>query len=481
MRRMQQPTSCCRALGIERHLQISAIVRPEITVTSLLLGRRMMQQGAFVKSLRNSVLTLVCAGLLPACASYHSMPLPPASDFVSAPPAGALDITAVGDLALERSPDLVARRRQAAALEAQARETGLLPDLQLSTSADRPVGNLPGLTNAYGLALSQDLQRVLTRRSRASSATARARQAQLELLWAEWQTVQDAATLYATKVFADRKVMVLSAAADVLTAQSNRSLPALEAHDTTIDVAGSDLSAALDIASQKDAALRSALAADSGLKALLNLAPIVDLQLAALSPPEPISRKDLETALGNVPQRRPDLLALQAGYRAQEESVRAAILQQFPAISIGYSRARDTSDIRTNGLAVTFNIPIGATRARIRAERATRAQLLAEYQARLDNTEADAWRIWQTLTLLRDQIEGLSARLPQLRQMASTSQQAYEAGNLLPATYVLLQTTLSTRESELLDLENTLWTNTIALHTLLAMPPIQPQSEEAQK
>ena len=427
-------------------------------------------------------LALAFAGSLSGCATYHAAPLPPTADMTPISPRKELDMAAVAKLALSRSPALTTKRRQAEAQIVQARAGGLLPDPQLSISGDHPTNNLPGLTNAYALGLSEDLQALLTQPSRVNTARAKAKQAELDLLWAEWQTIQNAATLYTTKVYTDRKVAVLGDTTKILIAQSNRSLPALRAHNTTIDVAGSDLSAALDIASQKDAASRAALMADANLKALLNVVPASDLKLADLGQPQPISREQLVNALANAPRTRPDLLALKAGYHAQEELVRTAILQQFPAINLGYNHATDTSDIHTNGLSVTLNIPIfGSTRAKIRTERATRAQLRAEYQARLDSTEADAWRIWQALNLLRAQVDRLSEKLPELRRMAQTGRQAYAAGNLRPATYVLLQTTLSARESELLDLESTLWTDTIALKTLLAMPLIMPDSEKGQK
>ncbi|MDE2463737.1 MAG: TolC family protein [Alphaproteobacteria bacterium] len=112
-------------------------------------------------------------------------------------------------------------------------------------------------------------------------------------------------------------------------------------------------------------------------------------------------------------------------------------------------------------------------------ERATRAQLRAEYQVRLDQTEADAWRIWHGLVLLRTQVQQLARSVPELRKMAETGRKAYAAGNLAPATYVLLETSLSAREGELFDLRATLWQDAIALRTLLAMTPLIPEQTHA--
>jgi outer membrane protein TolC len=137
------------------------------------------------------------------------------------------------------------------------------------------------------------------------------------------------------------------------------------------------------------------------------------------------------------------------------------------------NRASDTTNVRTIGLAATIDVPIlGNTQAKIRTERATREQLRSEYQARLDEAESDAWRLWRSLGLLREQIRQLEQSLPELRRMAQTGEEAYAAGNLAPATYVLLRTSLTSRESDLLDLKAMLWNDSTALRALLGLSPL---------
>ena len=48
----------------------------------------------------------------------------------------------------------------------------------------------------------------------------------------------------------------------------------------------------------------------------------------------------LQEFTDEIEDRRLDLLALKSGYQSQEERLRAAILQQFPKISLGFSRAQ---------------------------------------------------------------------------------------------------------------------------------------------
>ncbi|MDE2463738.1 MAG: hypothetical protein KGO02_08505 [Alphaproteobacteria bacterium] len=307
--------------------------------------------------MRKIVLVVALAGGLSACAVYHAEPLPEAPELAAQPPHPAMDMDGVGTFAIAHSPDLMAERRRADVTIAQAYQGGLLPDPQFSASADHPTIHGAGLVNGYALGLAQDLQALLIEPSRAAAADAKRKQAQLDLLWAEWQTLQKSANLYAQKIYADDKLAALQRTAGVLQKQAQHSAHELKRHNTTIDMAGADLSAALDITSQQDAAARAAVAADSDLKALLGLAPTASLTLIDPGDPPEISRKDVQDALKQVIHSRPDLLALQAGYHAQDEAVWTAILQQFPAINVGFNRASDTSNIQTNGLAVTINIP----------------------------------------------------------------------------------------------------------------------------
>jgi outer membrane protein TolC len=312
---------------------------------------------------------------------------------------------------------------------------------------------------------------LLTYPTRASAARAHGDEARLNILWDEWQTIQKAQTLFVQKTFTDKKAARLAETAKLLLDQAERSGRALSEGNSTLDVAGSDLSSALDISSQADAASRDALTHDVNLKSQLDVAPDAAIILSDVGDPPELTDATVEAALNNVAKARPDLLALQAGYHAQEENVRTAILQQFPTFTLGGSRASDATNVKTVGVSATITLPIfGNVQAKIKVERATRAQLKAEYQARLDQTEADARRTLKEIAILKEQIARLEAKLPEFKRMAAVGRKAYTEGNLAPATYVQLQTSSAAREAELFDLKATLWTDTIALATLLALP-----------
>ena len=422
---------------------------------------------------------LALSAFLASCTVYRALPLASGPDYsaLPPPPVGPLDMAAVATLAVQRNPDLVASRRKADVAEAQSFAAGLLPDPQLSASLDHPTAL--GFVSGYMLGLSEDLQALLTHPARASAAQAAADQAKLSVLWDEWQTIEKASALYVQKTTADEKQAMLARIEVVLATQSGRSAKALAMHDATLDQAGVDLVAALDTASQRSSASRDALTADINLKALIDVNPTATLMLAGLGEPESFTPEQLNSALDNLTHSRPDLLALQAGYRSQEEAVWIAVLSQFPTITLGFTRGADTSNVHTIGLTATVNLPIfNGARGEIHVQSATRAQLHAEYQARLDQTTADAWRLWQEMNLLRKQIGELKAALPTFRKMAEIGRRAYASRDLAPATYILMQTSLTARESELLDLQSSLWIDSIALHTILGQPYVPAASTE---
>jgi outer membrane protein TolC len=180
-------------------------------------------------------------------------------------------------------------------------------------------------------------------------------------------------------------------------------------------------------------------------------------------------------ALETIIKRRPDLVALQAAYQSQEETLYKAVLEQFPSISIGFNRARDTSDVHTVGLSVTIDLPIfNRNRGEIAIQSATRDQLRQEYQARLDQTHAEAQALWQQTKLLVTQINDLRIQIPQLESMADKARKSYVKGNLSVLSYIAVQNGLLAKKLEFLDLQQSLWTNRIAMDTLLAWP-ILPQ------
>jgi outer membrane protein TolC len=124
--------------------------------------------------------------------------------------------------------------------------------------------------------------------------------------------------------------------------------------------------------------------------------------------------------------------------------------------------------VHSIGIGATLNLPLfDRNQGNIAIQRATRAQLLAEYQARLDQTSGDAWRIWTEMQQLNSAIQEITMRLPELETAAENAENAYMQGNLPALTAVTLENNVITRQAELSDLKQSLWSDSIALASVL--------------
>jgi outer membrane protein TolC len=207
---------------------------------------------------------------------------------------------------------------------------------------------------------------------------------------------------------------------------------------------------------------------DSDLHLLLGLAPTVPLDLVGAPYRSEPSAAQVQAALADLPRRRPDLLALQAGYQSQEERVRGAILAQFPALNIGFNTARDTSAVYTNGVSIGITLPLfDRNRGNIAIERATRQQLHDSYAARLLATRGDMQRITGDLATLDSQLATLRAHVRQLDQARAAAERAWQAGTLDWPTYLAIRGNALSADLDLLAVRQEQARQSIALQALL--------------
>ncbi len=434
------------------------------------------------------VLPGMLAALLAGCATYSPLPLPATDDLATGagamgPDQPALGMDAVAALAVLNNPDLRAARAALRVGQAQAFAAGLLPDPQLSYSADYAMDHVVSHTdprypefNAYGLGLAIDLQTLLTHASMHATADAAYRQARLSLLWQEWQTVAQARTLYVQQSVATARSAALTAAQQTYAAAAAHSQRALAAGNVTLEQSSADLALLEDVRGQLGAAQRGELQAVQAQRTLLGVKPDTRIALRPLAAPPLPDEPSVRAALSQLPQRRPDLLALRAGYAAQEQRVRTAVLSQFPNISVGLTRARDVSDVHTTGFGATLTLPLfDRGRGEIAIQRATREQLRAEYQSRLDQAQGDVLQLWHEMQQLQLQLRALEAQLPQLQRTAERARSAYEAGNFPAASYLALTGAYLSASGNRFDLLQNLWTDCIGLATVLGTQ-VQPEA-----
>ncbi len=381
-----------------------------------------------------------------------------------------LDGVEIAMLAVANNPVLRAQRVRVKEAVAQAYAAGLLPDPQFSAGLDQPDTGTPARVTGFDLGLGYDVQALITRSAAMQAGEAARQQVDLELLWQEWQVIQQARLLTVQVQGLARKRDLLVAAQARYAERYRRARQLLARGDLTLEDAAAVASAWFDVTTRLNRVSQTDNRRQHELHALLGLAPEAKLVLAPVGPPPgqvALSRQILET----LPRRRPDLRALQAGYRSQEQRVRKAILAQFPALDIGFTRARDIDGVYTTGFGITLNLPLfSGNRGPIAIERATRARLRAEYQARLDQARSDISRLQDRQRILQRQHARLQRHLPELETLLGAARQAYRRGDLAALDLLNLETTWLDQNLAFIDLEQALWEVRIALDTLLAWP-----------
>ena len=434
-----------------------------------------------------------CALLLTGCSSYQARPLPEDSMLAEnlqglqysiekqqaaglqqqheINPADGLDLTETAIIAVLNNPGLQAERAKQNVAGAQLFAAGLLPDPQLSANLDIPTGDSAGTVNAWGLGLGYDIIPLITRQARIDAQRQTQVQVNLSLLWQEWQVMQRARSLAIRSTLELNKMELLHKTRDLYLHRYDNSSKALKAGDITLDVNGTDLTALLDTYSQINQLEQLHNETRHQLRLLLGLAPNVDLQFNLPSEPALLSRETAEKELKTLQQRRPDLLALQAGYQSQEAKVRTAVLSQFPSLSIGITRAKDTSALYTTGFGISLNLPLfSGSRGAIAIERATREQLQQEYQARLSQALTDVDRLLELQEIIAGQQARLKKYLPQLWTIVEKTRVAYKNSDIDALTFFNMEYTWVIKRLEEIDLEQAQWENSLALEAMLALP-----------
>ncbi|MGV7241938.1 TolC family protein, partial [Caballeronia sp. M23-90] len=245
-----------------------------------------------------------------------SMPLPELATHTFDPSDG-LDIGEVAMLAVANNPDLKLARDDLGIARAQAFSAGLLPDPQLAVSSDYP--GAAGATRAFNYGLSMDVLAILTRSANEQSADATVAKTDLGLLWQEWQVVAQARQLFVKARFAQSTLPLLQQQRDLSRMRYERMAAAQREGNLTEDTLTAALTSYSDARKLFTDAERAVEQTHHDLNALLGLSQTVQLQLVGDFNDTTLADSTLDDALEALPQRRPDLLALRAGYDAQEQ------------------------------------------------------------------------------------------------------------------------------------------------------------------
>jgi outer membrane protein TolC len=419
---------------------------------------------------------------LSACASYDRLPLPVSPGLAAAVPqlegaseAGpALSMSDVARLTVLNSPDLRATRAQHGVGQAQLLQAGLPPNPQV-TGAILPLAAGPGNTIAWNAGINYDIKSLITLSTRRRGARDAARQVDAQIVWQEWQAVGQARLLAVDLIEGERSLRLLQQTQSLLASRQSRSEAALAAGNATLATVAPDIAALHAARNQSRDAERQLLTKRHQLNALLGLLPDVPVPLAATPDLPPIDAGVVERQLSGLANRRPDLIALQLGYRAEDAKVRAAILGQFPNLTFGVTGGSDNANVRNVGPQIGLELPIfDHNQGNIAIERATRQQLHDEYAARLAAARGQVRAMLSEIALLTGQIAAVRAELPGLQYAAARAQAAFGAGAIDDRSYVDLVSARYAKEQDLVTIEQSLLEQQVALATLTGagMPPV---------
>ena len=456
--------------------------RPSLAVWT---HRRSLLAGLPIRAFATVV---ACAAMLCGCAVYHREPLRETPDLASVP---ALSISAsrlsvaglkpapldiakglteanIVALAVANDPQLKAARLAAGVAHARLLAAGLLPDPQIAGGLSRS-----SMLTGYSASLAEDIGALLTHGAAEDAARANLEKVRLNILWQEWQVGARARQLFIESRELARLRDVLAVRRQLVARLYRADLGALHHGDATIGGITSDVMA---FKSAESAYRRVELKGNKirhALDALLGLAPAVRLRLRGAPVGNLMSLAQYHSAIAALPRRRPDLLALQAGYHSAEAQLREAILAQFPLIGAGVTKTRSAEDgISSIGFNVTLTLPLfNRNRGAIAVARASRAQLRQAYEAHLDAATGEADRLWTATAIMHHQFRRLHSQLAGFVRAAAIARKSFVGGILSLQDYARLEDNALAIRAQIIRLHASLQIAQAALAIVLALPP----------
>ncbi|HUW98103.1 MAG TPA: TolC family protein [Acidiferrobacter sp.] len=374
------------------------------------------------------------------------------------------DLAAV--IAVVGDPTLRALRRREALARAQVLAAGLLPNPTFSYGVGIPM-NGTGLTRAFQIGLDLPIRSLLTRPAATEAARYHAQAVDLTVAWQEWQVAARARALVYEILIDRRERRLLAHEVHARQDSAARLAAAQAAGYATV---GANLAAHLALERTEHAQLtvrRDDALRRLQLKALLGVDAHQHLRLANHLPLGDFAGQlRAATWLSGLSRRRLDLLALQRGYKSRDAALRATIIGQFPAITIGVNRARDTSGINTLGGGVTLGLPFfNHHQGAIAIARADRRLLYRTYEARLFAVRSDIHRLLTSMRYLRRQIRTSRSTVHTLNHLETLYRGAFADHRITALAYYRLRDHVAAERLTLLKDEARMDQLVVALET----------------
>jgi cobalt-zinc-cadmium efflux system outer membrane protein len=371
-------------------------------------------------------------------------------------------------LAVLLHPSLRAERDKRALADAQLLQARLLPNPELTSSFETPVaGETTGTVNGFGVELSWDIQTLLSRSARVQGAQANRASVRLDVAWQEWQVAQAAKrAVYQLVTVNDQvalareierrrfeDVTLIRRAVQSGTKTSDELVAAEVAHSQAVE-------SLIELQQQtavQNLTLRRALGMPTDYPVRIEEGIVLPVRFHAPAAAE---------LTAGLEQKRLDLVALRRGYDSQEAAVRAAILNQFPRVSIGPTYARDVEDVDTVGFGLGITLPVfDRSQGRIATEQATRQKLFDEYVNRVFEARSGVSVLLAKIESLNREIAAAEDTQSQSGRLERVYHQAMLQGRVDVLTYLNAWYSLANSRQKLLTLKGQLVQTVIDLES----------------
>jgi outer membrane protein, heavy metal efflux system len=362
-------------------------------------------------------------------------------------------------LAVLLSPKLVAERDRRGLAQAQLVQAGVLPNPSVGYTREFVTGGFTtGAFSPYGFTGSWDVSSLVSQGAKVKAARANVDAISLDVAWTEWQTAEGAKLEFYRVLALETQLNQAKQIDDDQQSTVTALQSAVDHHEkSVVDLAAAQAarqdSLAVVLALQQELDQRRlALRRAIGFLPAAQLPIQQDFALpSSVSPP---SEKEL---VGSLENQRLDLIGLRQGYQSQEETVRTAILAQFPKTTLGFIHASDNSNVHTTGFGITFDLPIfDRNQGAIATEKATRQKLYDEYTSRVFEARSDIASALADIRSLNQQVSTAQAALPVFQRLVETAKSASDEGATDVLSYFQARVNLNQRTLQILKLKQQL-------------------------
>lgn len=409
-------------------------------------------------------LSILVLFFLASCMTYVEKPLPTTPQFVDVPQK-ELTVSDLIEIAIVNNMELRLQKRDLSISEAEVYSARLFDDLTFGLDLTRSTEAGDSMIGS-DWTLSYDLQTLITKADTIDAAEFERQKNLYSVIWAEWQLAWNIRLLYAKHVYLTQQAQFLREQTSHLDHFYQSLAKALSKKTKKV----SDVSTALISFKDSQKSLNDLeLQIEQNLQELKKAAcfspdAMLKINIGSLPPPPAIKDADVDAALQHILERRPDLLALKAGYESQDKKLRIELLKQFPSFSVYVTRSKDTDASHSTGFGFEFNLPIfNVNRGNIMIESANRDKAHLEYQSKLNEVTTSVRNAQKNAKLLSGQVQKLQAQVKHLNGSLSLAERSHQDKLIAKENLHEIRNSTLTARQELVEAQHALYEMLIGL------------------